>query len=194
MTGAALYEGGFAEAPREAAVAFRGALEALARPGRIERLAGCRPPAGLPPAAGALLLCLADADTPLWLPEGAEGPAAWALFHTGAPRASCREDAAFALGPWAALMPLTDWPAGTAGYPDRAATLIAELPALEGGRPLRLSGPGVQGAISVAPALPEGALATLAANRARFPLGVDLFLTAGDAVMGLPRSTRFEAG
>jgi alpha-D-ribose 1-methylphosphonate 5-triphosphate synthase subunit PhnH len=36
----AALEGGFAEAPVEAAKAFRAAMTALARPGRIERLTG----------------------------------------------------------------------------------------------------------------------------------------------------------
>ncbi|MEL6574269.1 MAG: phosphonate C-P lyase system protein PhnH [Pseudomonadota bacterium] len=194
MSGAAaLYEGGFADPAPQSAAAFRAALEALARPGRIERIGGCRPPAGLSPAAGGLLLSVADADTPVWVPEGAEDIAAWTLFHTGAPRALRRGDAAFAAGSWDALMPLTDWPEGTADYPDRATTLIVDVPSLEGGDALRLSGPGIKGATEVAPMLPREAVAALAANRARFPLGVDLYLAAGEAVMGLPRSTRVEA-
>ncbi|MEL7172224.1 MAG: phosphonate C-P lyase system protein PhnH [Pseudomonadota bacterium] len=194
MSGAAaLYEGGFADPAPQSAAAFRAALEALARPGRIERIGGCRPPAGLSPAAGGLLLCVADADTPVWVPEGGEDIAAWTLFHTGAPRALRRSDAAFAAGSWDALMPLTDWPVGTADYPDRATTLIVDVPSLEGGDALRLSGPGIKGTAEVAPMLPREAVAALAANRARFPLGVDLYLTAGEAVMGLPRSTRVEA-
>ena len=50
-------------------------------------------------------------------------------FHTGAP-ISDRKDAAFALGDWEALAPLSDYPLGSDGYPDRSATLIFELPAL----------------------------------------------------------------
>ncbi|MEO1318815.1 MAG: phosphonate C-P lyase system protein PhnH, partial [Pseudomonadota bacterium] len=83
---------------------------------------------------------------------------------------------------------------GTADYPDRSTTLIVELGALKGGQPLSLSGPGINGSVTVSPDLPEGAVAALAGNRARFPLGVDLYLTAGEAVMGLPRSTRVETG
>ena len=59
MTADAL-TGGFADAPRDAARAFRAALNALARPGRIEMLAGAVPPAPLSVAAGTLLLTLAD--------------------------------------------------------------------------------------------------------------------------------------
>ncbi|MEL6765925.1 MAG: phosphonate C-P lyase system protein PhnH [Pseudomonadota bacterium] len=195
MSGAAaLYEGGFADPAPQSAAAFRAALEALARPGRIERIGGCLPPAGLPPAAGGLLLSLADADTAVWVPEGAEDIAAWTLFHTGAPRARLRADAAFAVGPWDALLPLTDWPAGTSDYPDRATTLIVDLPSLDGGPALRLTGPGIKGEATAAPMLPVDAPEKLTANRARFPLGVDFYLTAGEAVMGLPRSTRVEAG
>jgi alpha-D-ribose 1-methylphosphonate 5-triphosphate synthase subunit PhnH len=33
----------------------------------------------------------------------------------------------------------------------------------------------------------------LAANHARYPLGFDTFLAAGERIAGLPRSTRVEA-
>ncbi len=52
-----------------------------------------------------------------------------------------------------------------------------------------LTGPGIDG-VSVLH-LPESAC--LADNRALFPLGFDTFLTAGDQIAGLPRSTRVEA-
>ena len=52
MDGKAM-DGGFADPPREAAQAFRAALQALARPGRIEAVAGAQPPAPASPAAGA---------------------------------------------------------------------------------------------------------------------------------------------
>ena len=63
-------------------------------------------------------------------------------FHTGAP-ISDRKDAAFALGDWEALAPLSDYPLGSDGYPDRSATLIVELPALTA-MGARLTGPGIR--------------------------------------------------
>jgi alpha-D-ribose 1-methylphosphonate 5-triphosphate synthase subunit PhnH len=183
---AAPLSGGFADAPRDAARAFRAAMSALARPGRIERLAGVAPPAPLSPAAGALLLTLCDPDTPVHLAGPADCPAvrAWIAFHAGAPiagRAGCR----FAVGRWQDLLPLEGYPVGTPDYPDRSATLIVELDRLvpEGAR---LSGPGIAGQAALS--LPE--TAAFRANARGFPLGLDFFLACGDRVAALPRTTR----
>ncbi len=195
MDGAtAALEGGFTDPAQDAARAFRAALSAMARPGRCVSLAGARPPEGLAPAAGALLLVLADADTPVWLPTRLRNSAAaeWLRFHTNAPAAEA-DRAAFACGRWAELAPLARWPSGTPAYPDRSATLLIEVPALTGGSGLGLRGPGIQGRAEIAPALPEGAAAALAENARQAPLGVDVFLVAGASAMALPRSTRLEA-
>jgi alpha-D-ribose 1-methylphosphonate 5-triphosphate synthase subunit PhnH len=188
----AALEGGFADRPRQSAVAFRAALDALARPGRVREVTGVEPPGGLSVAAAALLLTLADAETPLWLPERlrAGAVAEWLRFHTNAPRAAGRGQAMFAAGRWEELLALDDWPAGEPAYPDRAATLIVEVAALKGGPVLELSGPGIDGQARLSPVLPSGAAAALRVNAARFPLGLDFFFTAGSQVAGLPRSTR----
>jgi alpha-D-ribose 1-methylphosphonate 5-triphosphate synthase subunit PhnH len=199
---AAVLENGFDDRPRQSAVAFRAALDALARPGQVREVTGAVPPAGLSVAAGVLLLTLTDAETRLWLPERLRnGPVAeWLRFHTNAPFVCGRGQAMFAVGFWDELMPLEDWPpnnwppnnwpGGEPAYPDRSATLIVEVTALEGGPVLDLSGPGIDGAAQVAPVLPDDAAAALKANAARFPLGLDFFFTAGDRLIGLPRSTR----
>jgi len=187
LTGEAL-TGGFADAPVEAARAFRAALDALARPGRIATLRGAVPPAPLSVAAGVLLLTLADQTTPLHL-AGAWDSAAvrgWITFHCGAPLVGPAE-AVFAVGDWAALHPLGRFSVGRADYPDRAATLIVEVAVLEAAG-MRLSGPGIDGVAHLS--LPE--VAAFRANRALFPLGFDTFLTCGDRLAGLPRSTRVE--
>ena len=189
---AAVLGNGFDDRPRQSAVAFRAVLDALARPGRVCEVSGVMPPAGLSVAAGVLLLTLADAETPLWLPERLRvGPVAeWLRFHTNAPFVCERGLTVFAVGRWDELMPLEDWPLGEPAYPDRSATMIVEVAALEGGPVLGLSGPGIDGAEQVAPVLPDNAAAVLNANAARFPLGLDLIFTAGERVSGLPRSTR----
>ncbi len=187
---AAYLDGGFADPPRDAAHAFRATLQALARPGRIETLAGAEPPASCSPAAGAILLTLCDPTTPLHLaPSHDTGDLrGWLAFHTGAPVVSARE-AAFALGTWEALQPADRFCIGTPEYPDRAATLIVETEVLES-RGARLTGPGI--ATDAALSLPE--TAAFRRNRARFPLGFDCFFTCGDRVAGLPRSTTVEEG
>ncbi|MEL7346612.1 MAG: phosphonate C-P lyase system protein PhnH [Pseudomonadota bacterium] len=187
------FEGGFADPAREGARAFRVVLDALAKPGRIATLSGGTAPSGLCPAAATLLLTLADGETPLWIAPRAEEAAlaAWIVFHTGAPRTSTPGSATFALGPWESLLPLAHWPQGTPDYPDAGITLIVEVPALTSGPALRLTGPGIDGAIIIAPDLPEGS-ADILSRRAAFPLGVDLILVAGDRILGLPRSTSVE--
>jgi len=181
-------EGGFADPPRAAAHAFRAALQALSRPGRIETLSGATPPAPCSPAAGVLLLTLCDGTTPVHLgpSHDTEALRGWITFHTGAPLVSA-EAAAFALGTWEALQPIHRFAIGTAEYPDRAATLIVEMPALSA-TGARLTGPGIETEARLC--LPE--TAAFQQNRARFPLGFDCFFTSGDRVAGLPRSTRVE--
>jgi len=181
--------GGFADPPLAAARAFRAVLDALARPGRIARLEGAAPPAPLSPAAGVLLLTLADATTPVHLaPSHATADLTrWIGFHCGAPLVGA-DAAVFAVGPWDGLDPVGRYAAGSAEYPDRSATLIVEVAALEPAN-ARLTGPGIRGEAWLR--LPDPA--ALAANHARYPLGFDLFLTCGDRIAGLPRSTKVEA-
>jgi alpha-D-ribose 1-methylphosphonate 5-triphosphate synthase subunit PhnH len=182
----AVLDGGFADAPRDAAHAFRAAMDAMARPGRIARLQGASPPAPLSVAAGVLILTLCDPETPVHL-AGAHDTAAlrgWIAFHTGAPVVG-RADAAFAVGTWEALLPLDGYRIGEAEYPDRSATLIVEMAGLaaEGAT---LTGPGIRDTARLT--LPEAE--AFRRNARLFPLGLDFFLTAGDRVAALPRTTR----
>jgi len=184
--------GGFADPARDAAIAFRTALDCMARPGRIGRLRGVTGPAGMSRAAAVLLLALADSDAPVWLPERLRDTQAadWLRFHADAALTEAPEAAVFALGTWAELSPLERWPAGEAAYPDRGVTLILEVDRLDGARPRDLTGPGIAGQARLAPDLPEEFDAAMQWNAARYPLGLDLFLTAGEAVAALPRTTR----
>lgn len=180
--------GGFTDAPVDAARAFRAALEAMARPGTIWSVAGAQPPAPLSVAAGVLLLTLADGTTPVHLAGAWDCPAVrdWITFHCAAPLVAA-EDAAFALGDWASLQPVSRFAIGRADYPDRSATLIVELPVLTAAG-ARLTGPGI--ATAAALSLPE--VAAFRANRALFPLGFDCYFTCGSDLAALPRSTRVE--
>lgn len=177
--------GGFADAPIDGAAAFRAAMSAMARPGRIERVTGAAPPAPVSVAAGALLLTLCDTDTPLHLAGRVDTGAvrAWIAFHTGAPLVS-RSEAAFALGSWEALLPLESYRQGEPEYPDRSATLIVEMDRLDAAG-ATLEGPGIETQARLD--LPDPA--ALRHNHARFPLGLDFFFTCGDRLAALPRST-----
>lgn len=185
---ASVLEGGFGDAPVEAARAFRAAMRVMARPGTIEDLDAARPPRPVSAAAGTLLLTLCDHETGVYL-AGAYDTGElreWLAFHTGAPVVAA-ESAQFALGDWAALMPLSQYAVGTPEYPDRSATLIVEMDRLEA-KGTGLRGPGIRERAELS--LPEPKV--MKANAAQFPLGVDFFLTCGDKVAALPRSTRLE--
>ena len=180
--------GGFASPAIESAHAFRAILEALSRPGVIRRLAGACPPAPLSAAAGTLALTLLDGTTPVHLAGAHDCPALrdWLTFHTGAPLVPASQ-AAFAFGTWEGLIPLDRFAIGTPDYPDRAATLVIDRPSLTSDG-ASLSGPGIRDTALLS--LPE--VAPFQANRALFPLGFDGFLTCGDRIAGLPRSTIVE--
>lgn len=182
--------GGFRQAPVDAARAFRAAMTAMARPGDIRTITGATPPAPLSVAAGTLILTLCDPDTGLALCGACDTADVrdWITFHTGAPLVPPGE-AQFAVGRWADLIPLDAFRIGTSEYPDRSATLIVEMEALEPtGAVLR--GPGIRDTAHLS--LPDAG--AMAGNAALFPLGLDFFLTCGDRVAALPRSTRIGEG
>ncbi|SFL19843.1 phosphonate C-P lyase system protein PhnH [Shimia haliotis] len=181
---AEVLKGGFADAPVDAAHAFRAAMTAMARPGTVHTLHGAQPPAPLSVAAGTLILTLCDPDTPLHLAGDWDRKEvrAWIAFHVGAPLVTA-EAAMFALGDWDALAPLTRFAIGTPEYPDRSATLI-----VEGATPERavLRGPGIKDTVEMG--LPE--IAAFQLNATLFPLGLDFFFTSGAQVAALPRTTK----
>jgi len=89
------------------------------------------------------------------------------------------------------LIELREAPVGTYLYPDRSATLIIGC-RFELGLLLRLSGPGIQSATEIDVAgLPED-FWMLRASACAYPLGWDVFLVSGNALIGLPRTTRVE--
>lgn len=189
MSDATTLSGGFADPAQDSARAFRACLQAMARPGRIQQTTGTMPPAPLSPAAGAVLLTLVDATTPVFIGASHDTPAVrqWIAFHCGAPIVA-QADAAFALGTWDALQPVDAFAIGTAEYPDRSVTLIVECPSLDAPN-ARLAGPGVETTQDAR--LPH--IAAFQANATLFPLGFDCFFTAGHGLTGLPRSTKVEA-
>ncbi len=176
---------------------FRQALQALSHPGRcIAICSDAQVPEGAHAASAALLLAMLDADCRVWLsPRLAAGPAAlWLHFHTGCTVVSAVEDADFV---WVAqddAMPaLHTMAQGTDAYPDQSATCVIDVAhlsaqAAEGG--WALAGPGIQTtqALNVQGLAPDF-VAQRAANHARFPRGVDVFLASHNHLAGLPRTT-----
>ncbi|MCA3280344.1 MAG: phosphonate C-P lyase system protein PhnH [Roseomonas sp.] len=185
---------GFADPVLDAQASFRAILEAMSRPGRIQRIeARITPPAPLCSAAGAALLSLADADTPLWLDAG-DAAAEWLRFHCGAPIMADIGAARFVVACGAAPS-LDALDIGTDEDPQLGATLILQVAGLVAGEGWRLTGPGIQHEhrLRVIGA-PDGFIAAWVRNRVLFPRGIDALLCAGDSIAALPRSVMIAEG
>jgi alpha-D-ribose 1-methylphosphonate 5-triphosphate synthase subunit PhnH len=190
--------GGFAEPVFEAQSVFKMLMDGMARPGTIQTVAAdVTAPAPLGIAAGAIGLTLCDHDTPVWLSAGLARSAIpeWLGFHTGAPLTTEKAEARFAFVEAATMLSTFGlFAAGTQEYPDRSTTVVIELADLEGGRRLALMGPGIQSVTEIAPVgLPETFLRLWTENRALFPRGIDIVLTAGKRFLCLPRTTKITA-
>lgn len=125
----------FADPVHESQAAFRAVMNALARPGTIQPIAGlAEAPAPLSPVAAAVALALADYETPVHLDgplAAAPDVAAYLTFHTGARLTLEPQRAAFALvSAPAALTSLEAFALGTDIYPDRSTTLILQVKSL----------------------------------------------------------------
>jgi len=188
-------DGGVGDPVHDSQRVFRAVLDAMARPGTVQRInAQANPPHPMAPVLAAITLTLADADTPLWLDPTLRGSGevlGWLAFHTGAPLVDAPADAVFALvTDGAALPPLEAFAQGNDAYPDRSTTLILAVETLENGTPHTLTGPGIKDRATLfAAPLPAHFAAQWAANRARFPRGVDLVFAAPGALAALPRTT-----
>ena len=194
---AATLRPGFADPVQHAQQSFRLILEAMSRPGSLTELTcPLEPPQPFGPATAATALTLFDSDTRVWLDPAAhsEEAAAFLRFHCGCPLTDTPGEADFAV--------CLAWPEdfgnfaqGEPEYPDRSTTLIVQVDSLDkvdslnGEDGLVLSGPGIaeRERLRVSP-LPPDFTARWSRNRAGFPLGVDLILTADRTFCGLPRS------
>ncbi len=179
----------------DAQFVFRAVLEGMSFPGRIVGLPlGLEVPARLNATAGAVLLALADLDTPVWLaPDYATAEVkAWLAFHCGCPLTQDRGSAGFA------VVTLEDdlygFPIGSAESPEGAVTAVVPVPWLGHGNGLILSGPGIKGEADLAvPSLSAAMLARLADSRRLFPQGYDLILAAPERLACLPRTTKIQS-
>jgi alpha-D-ribose 1-methylphosphonate 5-triphosphate synthase subunit PhnH len=196
MTTLAELPAGFADKVLSAQSTFRYVMDAMARPGSVQRIAAIAgTPRPLMPGTAAIALTLFDHDTPLWLdPAMSATPdaAKWLKFHTSAPVVSDPSVSAFALVADAASLPALDrFSFGTPEYPDRSTTLILQVDSLTEGPALELRGPGIDGAATLRAAIkPLDLFERLSINAALFPRGIDVVLVAGDAIAAIPRTTR----
>jgi alpha-D-ribose 1-methylphosphonate 5-triphosphate synthase subunit PhnH len=199
MTTVAELPAGFADKVLSAQSTFRSVMDAMARPGTVQRIvAGAGGPAAMMRGAAAIALTLFDHDTPVWLDPAMAATsdmAKWLKFHTGAPVVADSSVSGFALvSDGGELPPLDRFSFGTDEYPDRSTTLILQVESLTEGASFDLSGPGIDGtAVLRATIKPPELFERLAINATLFPRGIDLVLVADDAIVAIPRTTRLVA-
>jgi alpha-D-ribose 1-methylphosphonate 5-triphosphate synthase subunit PhnH len=181
---------GFSDPVTEAQTCFRAVLTAMSHPGKIVALrTTLKAPSPLASSTGAVLLTLADPDTPVWLESTLTPATAWMRFHCGA---IVTESKAAIFGVCLALPSLDAFGWGSHDGPETGATIILQCPSLATGPLLRLSGPGLQEPVTVRLGLPEDFASRWEANHAAFPGGVDLILCGDEEVAALPRSLQVE--
>ncbi|MBB4378492.1 alpha-D-ribose 1-methylphosphonate 5-triphosphate synthase subunit PhnH [Bradyrhizobium sp. Rc3b] len=196
MTTIAELPPGFADKVLSAQSTFRSVMDAMARPGSVQRIVPMAGTAGsMMRGTAAIALTLFDHDTPLWLDARlAESPnvVKWLKFHTGAPVVQDSSIASFALiSDGGALPPLERFALGTSEYPDRSTTVILQVDSLDSGRSFELRGPGIDGAAMLNASIkPFDLFERMHINEALFPRGIDVVLVADDAVVAIPRTTR----
>lgn len=199
MTTIAELPAGFADKVLSAQSTFRSVMDAMARPGTIQRIAvATGAPSPLMRGAAAVALTLFDHDTPVWLDAAMSETAdvtKWLKFQTGAPVIADSAICSFALiGDASALPALDRFAFGSNEYPDRSTTLILQVGSLIEGSRFELRGPGIDGsAVLQARIEPADLFERLGINAALFPRGIDVVLVADDAIVAIPRTTRFAA-
>src|ERR1700682_4135305 len=190
---------GFADKVLSAQSTFRSVMDAMARPGSVQRIvAAAGAPAAMMRGIAAIGPTLFDHHTPLWLdPRMSETSdvAKWLKFHTGAPVIADSSICSFALiGEARALPALDRFAFGTNEYPDRQPPLILQVESLTQGPALELRVPGIDGtAVLQATLQPPDLFEQLAINAALFPRGIDVVLVHDDTIVAIPRTTRLVA-
>jgi alpha-D-ribose 1-methylphosphonate 5-triphosphate synthase subunit PhnH len=199
MTTVAELPAGFADKVLSAQSTFRSVMDAMARPGTVQRIvAAIGAPAAMMRGTAAIALTLFDQDTPLWLDpqiSGTSDVTKWLKFHTGAPVIADSSICSFALiGEARALPGLDRFAFGSNEYPDRSTTLILQVESLTQGPVLELRGPGIDGTSVLRAAIqPADLFARLEINRTLFPRGIDVVLVHDDTIVAIPRTTRLVA-
>jgi alpha-D-ribose 1-methylphosphonate 5-triphosphate synthase subunit PhnH len=199
MTTVAELPAGFADKVLSAQSTFRSVMDAMARPGSVQRVtAAVGAPAGMMRGAAAIALTLFDHDTPVWLDAAMSATpdvAKWLKFHASAPVVADSSIASFALVGDAMNLPALDrFAFGSNEYPDRSTTLILQAESLTQGPTFEVKGPGIDGtALLQAMLQPRDLFQRLTINEALFPRGIDVVLVHDDLIVAIPRTTRLVA-
>jgi alpha-D-ribose 1-methylphosphonate 5-triphosphate synthase subunit PhnH len=201
MTSVAELPAGFADKVLSAQSVFRSVMDAMARPGSVQRIVSAAgTPAAMMRGTAAIALTLFDHDTPVWLDSrmSATPPdaAKWLKFHTSAPVITDSSIASFALvGDPENLPSLDRFAFGSNEYPDRSTTLILQVESMTDGPVIELQGSGIYGTAALrALVQPHDLFERLTINAALFPRGIDVVLVHDDAIVAIPRTTRLVKG
>lgn len=196
MTTIAELPPGFVDKVLSAQSTFRSVMDAMARPGTVQRIVPMvGTPATMMRGTAAIALTLFDHDTPLWLDarmSESSDVLKWLKFHTGAPVVQDSSIASFALISDGGTLPsLERFALGTSEYPDRSTTVIIQVDSLGAGRSFELRGPGIDGVATLQASIrPFDLFERLRCNEKLFPRGIDVVLVADDSVVAIPRTTR----
>lgn len=164
---------------------FQALMWSLSYPGRVHIL-----PSGGRDAFTCIAETLIDLETNFYTPDQELSAR---LARTGARRVPV-EQARYQFYPQlreADLHALRDAPRGSYTYPDESATLVIGC-TMQAGRRLRLRGPGIADSILLEVAHVPDRFWQLRQELLQYPLGWDVFLVAGDWIVGLPRSSVME--
>jgi len=200
MTSVAELPAGFADKVLSAQSTFRSVMDAMARPGGIQRIASAAgTPVTMMRGTAAIALTLFDHDTPVWLDgrmSATADVAKWLKFHTSAPVIADSSIASFALvGDPENLPPLDRFAFGSNEYPDRSTTLILQVESLTEGPAVELEGPGIDGSATLRASIqPQDLFERLTINATLFPRGIDVVLVHDNAIVAIPRTTRLVKG
>ena len=200
MTTVAELPAGFVDKVLSAQSTFRSVMDAMARPGSVQRIGSAAgAPAAMMRGAAAIALTLFDHDTPVWLDSRMSATAdvaKWLKFHTSAPVITDSSIASFALvGDPENLPALDRFAFGSNEYPDRSTTLILQVESLTGGPVVELQGPGIDGSAALRASIqPQDLFERLAINATLFPRGIDVVLVHDDSIVAIPRTTRLVRG
>jgi alpha-D-ribose 1-methylphosphonate 5-triphosphate synthase subunit PhnH len=179
----------------QTAQVFRALLSAMAQPARacnigldLARVGGAHP------ASLAILLTLADFDTPVCLVGSAVSElGSFLRFHCGCPVTERPKNAALGLisEPMLACRAF-EFPIGTEEYPDTSATVILEVSSLVAGPRRTIKGPGIRASVEFAPAVHAEFWSAWHTNTQLYPRGIDVIFTCANEIAALPRSSRLE--
>ncbi|MDQ3990159.1 MAG: phosphonate C-P lyase system protein PhnH [Actinomycetota bacterium] len=179
-------------APADAQRVFRAVLAALSRPGTVHPMP--QRPLRTLPAAMLPILALADLETGVCVLGPENGWSTLVCTATSAPAVPLTQARLVAALDGLRTEQLLSVHRGGAEAPEAGALVSVAVPDVRPPGPaLRLSGPGVDGCLEVAPVLAPNLVAARAEAVADFPAGVDLLLVAPDGqLIAIPRSVRIE--